>query len=479
MSNALVLIRFLYIFQFMGYLQKISRVFRSLSAQLLVLTIVFVMLAEVLIFVPSIAAYRLNYLIKKTEFAHLASLSVLAAPDNMVSKELKEELLFRVGARSVVFRSANSAMLMLSEDMPKSVDATFRLSEQGAMKLIEDAFEALIISENRIIRVVSPIENAPTSSLEMVIDEAPLVAAMKEYAWNIFKLSLVISVLTAVLVFLSLHWLMVRPMGRLSASMIAFRRSPENVSAGIVPSGRMDEIGTAERELEIMQTRLRFALKQKEHLAALGVAVTKINHDLRNILSTSHIVSDGLAQVDDPRVQKVVPRLVASISRAIDLCSETLKYGKAEERQPERNKFPLMLLVNEAWGSVSLPAESDIHWENRVSSDLIINADREQLYRVLLNLLRNAVEALKNSGAVYLEASEENDVYLLRICDDGPGIPRVVLDHLFEPFSGSMKSGGTGLGLSIAKELILAHGGEIQVETTGEKGTVFAIRLPR
>lgn len=462
----------------MGYLQKISRVFRSLSAQLLILTIIFVMLAEVLIFVPSVAFFRLNYLTKKTDFAHLASLSLLAAPDQMVSKDLKEELLFRVGARSVVFRSANSAMLMLSEDMPTEIDASFSLSDSGALQLIEDALEALGTQNNRIIRVTTPIENAPTSSLEMVIDEAPLVDAMLAYAGNIFWLSLAISILTAILVFLTLNWLMVRPMARLSASMIAFRQSPEDISSGIVPSGRMDEIGMAERELEIMQTGLRSALKQKEHLAALGIAVTKINHDLRNILSTSHIVSDGLAQVDDPRVQKVVPRLLASLNRAIELCSETLKYGKAEEGQPERENFPLMLLVNEAWGSVSLPADTEVLWDNRISSDFLVHADREQLYRVLLNLLRNAVEALEGSGSINMDANREGDDSFLRICDNGPGIPLMAQEHLFEPFAGSAKSGGTGLGLSIAKELIIAHGGDIQVERTGKDGTVFVIRLP-
>ncbi|MEP3247670.1 MAG: HAMP domain-containing sensor histidine kinase [Sneathiella sp.] len=462
----------------MGYLQKISRVFRSLSAQLLLLTILFVMLAEVLIFVPSVAFFRLNYLDKKSEFAHLASLALLASPDNMLSKELKAELLFRVGARSVVFRSANSAMLMLSEDMPAAVDASFNLAERTPMKLIEDAIEILMIPENRIIRIVSPIENSPTSSLEVVIDEAPLVLAMLDYAKNIFWLSLVISVLTAVLVFLSLHWLLVRPMGRMSANMIAFRRSPEDPSVTITPSGRLDEIGTAERELEIMQARLRFALKQKQHLAALGTAVTKISHDLRNILSTSHIVSDGLAQVDDPHVQKVVPRLVASIDRAIDLCTETLKYGKAEERQPEKEKFVLSPLMKEVKAAVAIPDQASIHWKDQIPEAFEVTADREQLYRVLLNLCRNAAEALKDTGNISIEASRINGASLIRICDDGPGIPDKAMRHLFEPFAGSAKSGGTGLGLSISRELVTAHGGELLVEKTGETGTIFAIRLP-
>ncbi|CAN0498603.1 unnamed protein product, partial [Discosporangium mesarthrocarpum] len=238
--------------------------------------------------------------------------------------------------RSVVLHGANSRLLILSENMPPAIDAEFDLAHQSPFTLIEHAFMSLMVGPGRIIRIISPIENEPNSMLEVVIDEAPLIDAMYDYAWNIFWLSLIISTLTAILVYLTLHWLMVRPMRRLSESMIAFRRAPEDISTAVVPSGRRDEIGVAERELEIMQTRLRAALKQKQHLVALGTAVTKISHDLRNILSTSQIVSDSLSEVKDPKVQKVVPRLMTSIDRAIDLCTQTLKYGRADEQEPKR-----------------------------------------------------------------------------------------------------------------------------------------------
>ncbi|MBE7635410.1 sensor histidine kinase [Sneathiella sp. P13V-1] len=462
----------------MAMIKSILGIFRSLSARLLLLTILFVMLAEVLIFVPSVAFYRLNYLDKKAEFAHLAALSVLAAPDNMVSKELKEELLFRVGARSVVFRSPNSKMLMLAEDMPTHVDAVFDLNEMGPVKLIEDALEALLQTKDRIIRVTAPIKDVPTSSLEMVIDEAPLKDAMLEYASNIFWLSLVISLLTAFLVYLSLHWFIVRPMGRLSASMIAFRRNPENVDAGIKASDRLDEIGVAERELNILQARLRFALKQKEHLAALGTAVTKISHDLRNILSTSHIVSDGLSQVDDPRVQKVVPRLVDSINRAIQLCTETLKYGKADERAPDRANFPLRPLVEEVGGMVSNHPDQKVVWKNGIPEDMQVFADREQLYRVLMNLVRNAAEAINGNGEIQVSAIYNGNLIEIRVADNGPGIPDQAKELLFEPFAGSVKSGGTGLGLSIARELMQSHGGDVRLLRSDNSGTIFVINLP-
>lgn len=462
----------------MNKLGKLLFFYRSLSAQLLLLTVVFVMLAEVLIFVPSVAFFRLNYLEKKTDFAHLAALSMLAAPDNMVSEELREELLYRVGARSIVFHGANSKLLMLSEAMPAEVDASYSLSNRNPFILIRDAFASLLSPDGKIIRIITPIKETPSSSLEVVIDEAPLKAAIYTYAWNIFRLSLVISALSAILVYLSLHRLMVRPMGRLSQSMIAFRRAPEDTTKSIKPSGRQDEIGVAEKELEIMQSRVRAALKQKQHLAALGVAVTKINHDLRNILSTSQIVVDGLAELDDPQVQKMAPRLMNSVDRAIELCTRTLKFGKAEEHEPERVLFSLSELVNEVKASIGLPHDSRIEWVHAVSEGFSVYADREQLFRVLLNLGRNAMQALPGVGMIRVAAEKNGDIAEIRVIDNGPGLPSLAREHLFEPFAGSARAGGTGLGLSIAKELMVAHGGSISVEKSDETGTTFLLTLP-
>jgi signal transduction histidine kinase len=271
---------------------------------------------------------------------------------------------------------------------------------------------------------------------------------------------------------------MVRPMRRLSESMISFRRAPEDVRTAFLPSGRSDEIGIAERELEIMQTRLRAALKQKQHLVALGTAVTKISHDLRNILSTSQIVSDSLARIEDPKVQKIVPRLMTSIDRAIDLCTQTLKFGRADEREPRKERFLLEPLVNEVKASVGLRESESIDWRNRIPSGMMLNADREQFYRILLNLSRNAVQAMEGKGTLEIHALRAGSRTLIRIMDTGPGLPEKAKAHLFEPFSGSARAGGTGLGLSIVRELVIAHGGEITLERTGPSGTIFCIDLP-
>lgn len=461
----------------MAFWNKLQAAFRSLSARLLVLTLVFVMLAEVLIFVPSIAFFRLNYLEKKVDFAHIATLSLLAAPDNVVSEELREELLFRVGARSVVLHGANSRLLILRENMPYTIDAEYNLAEDNPFILIEDAFATLFAGPGRIIRILSPIENEPNSQLEVVIDEAPLIREMYRYAGNIFWGSLLISTLAAVLVYFALHRLMVQPMRRLSESMSRFRRAPEAATTPVA-SGRRDEIGIAEREFDILQTRLRAALKQKQHLVALGTAVTKISHDLRNILSTSQILSDSLAEIEDPKVQKIVPRLMTSIDRAIELCTQTLKFGRADEREPRKERFLLESLVNEVRASVGLKENDEIEWKSDIPVGMMLNADREQFYRILLNLCRNAVQAMEGKGALEIQAARVGSKTLIRIIDTGPGLHEKAQEHLFEPFSGSVRAGGTGLGLSIVRELVVAHGGEIELERTGPSGTVFRIEIP-
>ncbi len=462
----------------MAFWNKIQASFHSLSARLLVLTLLFVMLAEILIFVPSIAFFRLNYLEKKVDFAHLATLSLLASPDNVVSEELREELLFRVGARSVVLHGANSRLLILRENMPYIIDAEYNLAEDNPFLLIEDAFESMITGPGRIIRILSPIENEPNSQLEVVIDEAPLIREMYKYAWNIFWVSLLISILAAILVYFALHWLMVRPMRRLSENMSRFRKAPEAVTTAPVSTRRRDEIGIAEREFEILQTRLRAALKQKQHLVALGTAVTKISHDLRNILSTSQIVSDSLAEIEDPKVQKIVPRLMTSIDRAIELCTQTLKFGRADEREPRKERFLLESLVNEVRTSVGLRENEGVVWRNVIPAGMMLHADREQFYRILLNLCRNAFQAMEGKGTLEIRVCRQGPRTLIRIIDTGPGLPEKAKEHLFEPFSGSARAGGTGLGLSIVRELVVAHGGDITLESTGPAGTIFRIELP-
>ncbi|MCH8139231.1 MAG: HAMP domain-containing histidine kinase, partial [Proteobacteria bacterium] len=293
--------------------------------------------------------------------------------------------------------------------------------------------------------------------------------------------SIVISLITAALVYLSLQWLMVWPMRRMTASMVAFREEPENPDRVIAATARSDELGVAQRELGAMQKGLRAALKQKEKLATLGEAVTKINHDLRNILSTARLVSDRLSRSDDPEVKRATPTLLKAIDRAVTLCTQTLNFTRAEP-EINRSRFDLARLVDDIRESVTPATEGDaVVLENEVTGDIELYADRDQLFRVLVNLGKNAVEAGAAKitiGTVTEEAGEGNGRTVIEVADDGPGIAEAAREKLFRPFVGSQRPGGTGLGLAIAREIMEAHGGDIELIETGPAGTVFRLDLP-
>jgi signal transduction histidine kinase len=459
---------------------------KGLSARLLVLTIFFVMLAEVLIFVPSMARYRLTYLEEKLASAHLAVLTLAATPDQMVSEELEGELLGYVGAHSIALRRPGAGKLMLMREAPADIDASFDLREAGALELIADAFASLAGPGDRMIRVVGSSPHQPAASVEVVIDEGPLCQAMFAFGERILALSLAISLMTAALVYIALHLLLVRPMRRVTASMTRFREDPEDVTGQIQPSNRADEIGVAERELASMQERLATSLHQKTRLAALGIAVTKVNHDLKNILASARLVSDRLADSDDPDVRRIAPTLVRTIDRAVHLCQQSLNFTQEGPPQLELSRFDLSALVDDVADEVAAaqapPAGGpdggpDGPVVNRMPAGLEVEADRDQLYRVFANLVRNAVEA----GATRIEVDAEPAAGRLAVTlsDDGPGLPPRARDNIFQPFAGTVKQGGTGLGLAIARDLVRAHGGDITLTGTDASGTAFRIDLPR
>src|SRR5246127_3975709 len=302
---------------------------KSLSARVLLLTIFFVMLGEILIYAPSAGRFRYEYLRDRLATAHVAVLALLATPDYMVSDSLQAELLKHAGAYVVGLKQPNGIKLMMhaKEGVP-AIDAMYDLTQRNFFGLIGDALASIAHPANRILRVVGPSPKTPGAVVEIVVDEAPMRSALIEYSERVLALSIVISLITASLVYLSLQWLMIRPMRRLTEAMVAFRDDPEDASATIRPSRRSDEIGVAERELARMQDGLRAALQQKTRLAALGGAVTKINHDLRNILSTARLMSDRLAASGDPEVRRNARALLAAIDRAVELCSATLNFTR-------------------------------------------------------------------------------------------------------------------------------------------------------
>ena len=452
------------------------RAMRSLSARLLVLTIAFVLLGEIMIYVPSIARFRAVYLEERIAAAHLATLSLEAAGDAGIERELEIELLSHAGVLAVTLREP-AAELMLGRLPPIEKVIDLRALTPSAM--IGEAFETLRHGGDRTIRVIGASPEWPAVLVDISLREQALWNAMVNYSWRIVTLSIVISLLTAVLVYAALQVMMVRPLRRITDSVIAFRSRPEDASVGLPASERGDEIGLVQTELSRMQEGLRTALAQKTRLAALGAAVSKINHDLRNLLANAILLSDRLEQSQDPEVRHVAPRLVESMDRAARLCSETLNFARADVVHPRKTRFPLAPLLDEVGEAVLGPDQSGIRWRNEVRADVLLHADRDQLFRVLMNLGRNAVQALTETGGlISVSAWQASDDVVIELADTGKGIATAAQAHLFEAFSGSTRPGGTGLGLPIAREIMRAHGGDIELVQTGADGTVFRLTLP-
>ncbi|HEX7006903.1 MAG TPA: HAMP domain-containing sensor histidine kinase [Alphaproteobacteria bacterium] len=448
---------------------------KSLSARLLLLTIFFVMLSEVLIYAPSVARYRREYLDDRLAAGHLATLALAAAPDHRIMTELEIELLDHAHAYAVVRYVPNMPKLMLIRDMPPAVNATYDLREDTMLSLIYDAFVTLVQPKNRVLRVLGDSPKAPHPLIEVVLDEAPLRDEMLAFSERILALSIIISLFTAALVYLSLQWLLVRPMRALTQNMTAFSEAPEDETRIIVPSGRSDEIGIAERQLQAMQHGLRAALRQKAHLAALGAAVARINHDLRNILSSASLMSDRLAHIEAPEVKRIAPVLIRAIDRAVTLCTETLDFASGQGPAPKLAPVPLRSVVDEV-GAALPNGNGRAVLENAVDAGLEVKADRTQLFRVLSNLGTNAVQA--GAAQVRISAERQNGRVYIDVADDGPGLSEAARERLFQPFARSTRSGGTGLGLAIAKELVQAHGGDIILVETSTEGTRFRVELP-
>lgn len=459
-----------------GFLKRFG-----LSARLLLLTVLFVMIAEVLIYVPSVANFRLTWLNDRLAAAQIAALVLDAAPDQNPAGDLEMRILSGVGAKAIAIRGGGRRSLLATGDMPSEVGKTVDLRNVTWAESIRDAFELMIAPPSHPVRIVG--SGMGVDFVEMLLDMGPLRNAMLIFSRNILLVSLFISGLTACLVYWALQWVIVRPVQRLTGNIAEFSRNPEDASRVIQPTERADEIGLAEQALARMETALADELRQKRRLAELGLAVSKINHELRNMLTTAQLLTDRLDRVGDERVQRVAPRLVATLDRAISFCEATLAYGRATERLPQRQWLPLAPLVEDLAHLTDLAPEHGIAFERQVPDGLMIDADPDQLSRILVNLVRNAVQALSQAGSfegaprIVVTAMREGRSVVIDVRDNGPGIPERLRAGLFTPFQGSVRKGGTGLGLAITAELVQLHGGTIAL-AEGNTGTCFRVQIP-
>jgi signal transduction histidine kinase len=453
----------------------------GLSGKLILATALFLLIAEILVYVPLIANFRLDWLNRQLAAANTAALALDAAPTGMVPDETAQKLLDSIGARAVALKMGQQRRLLAINQMPPAVDDEVDIRNESLWDSLYNAFDIMTETREAVMRVVGPAP-ARGQFLEVILDEQPLRRAMYRFSATILFVSFVILAIAGPLIYLTLHFMFVWPMRRMTANLIAFHADPENPARIITPSNRHDEMGTAERELSSMQRDLVSMLHQKSRLAALGLAVSKINHDLRNLLASAQLISDQLSTVPDPRVQRFAPKLVHTLERAIAFCQSTLSYGRAQEASPDRRQVMLEPVVFDVRDSLGLSQNSQVMWICAVDRSLTVDADPEQLFRILLNLARNSLQALEGGAAgssphIRITGRREGAVTVIEVSDTGPGVPAKAREHLFEAFHGSARSGGTGLGLAIAAELVRAHGGDIRL-VEGMIGATFRIAIP-
>ena len=496
----------------------------GLPARLLLLTGLFVLLAEILIFVPSVANFRVNWLIDRLTAAHLAALAAEAVPGGNIPPMLQAELLRTAQVTTVAIRRDGQRRMVLAPEHTVGIDATYDLRTMPRnfvtelsrrVGMITDAMKVFVTPPGKVVRVIGqpraapatvppepmgPLDFGPDDFVEIVIREAPLKHAMIAFGLNIAGLSLIISAISAALVYLALNRLLVSPMMRITSNMVHFSQNPEDASRIIRPSNRTDEIGTAERELAHMQGELTQLLRQKNRLAQLGLAVSKINHDLRNILASAQLMSDRMMQSavgesGDTISRRFQPKLIASLDRAIKLCNDTLQYGRAEEAAPLRGTIALREMAADVGDGLDLPRMIDgqpaLEWQIEIPPDLTVNADPEHLFRILNNLVRNAVQAIEAQaiamdrsphealGRISIAGVRSATGITVTVSDTGPGVPEKARSSLFKAFQTSNRVGGSGLGLAIAAELVAAHGGQLSLaESPSGGGTAFQFNLP-
>ena len=460
----------------------------GLASRLLLLTISFALLAQVMIFVPRIATVRDNWLRGRLAAANTAALVFAAAPDDVLPKELAGKILDSVGAKTIALKTRDTHRLLAVAEMPPVVSDSYDLRDPSMLEGIGGAFRALFAKDGSILQVIGP---APMEDafLEITLDETPLTETMWRFTRNFLSIVMTISAVVVLVLWASIWLMVLRPVRRLTSNIVAFGQRPQDAARIISPSGSRDEIGHAEQALATMQTALSQELGQKKRLAELGLAVAKINHDLRNMLTAAQLISDRLATIPDPLAVRLAPRLVATLDRAIAFCQETLTYGAAVEKAPMRRRIGLRDVIQQAIEASGEREADGVSFDIDVPEAFEVFADPEHFLRVIENLNRNAIQAMAqfgpNSGrppAIRYAATLANGAALIEVCDTGPGFPPHLARRIFEPFHLSTREGGSGLGLAIAADLTDRNGGSIALAPRQPDdfycGARFQITLP-
>jgi signal transduction histidine kinase len=468
----------------LGLWRQVREFASSLAGRLLAITAATVLAGEALIFAPALAEYHETWLRERINLAQVAALALEVSPDLEITDALEYELLTNAGVERVALQREGERVLLLEDPnaVPSGELVTYDYTDASDVRRFLWAFETFFAPEGRTLRALARPRFESGDFIEVVLTEAPLKESLSAFANEFIRTSMLILLVAGALVYTSLTIAFVQPMHDLTEAIERFRDRPEDVSIAFPRSQRQDELGRAQRAAADMAEQVRNALRQKERLAALGAAVARIGHDLRNMLSTAQLVADRLGKSGDEEVRRLAPRLERTIDRAAGLASSTLKYGRADEKAPELQRVDVATVAADA-AADALVGFDAVRYREDIEPGLACIADPEHLHRILVNLMRNAAQALsaqdKRERILFVRATRVAGRCEIEVIDRGPGVREDMRARLFEPFvSAAPEAGGTGLGLAIARELTRSMGGELTLTRTGAEGSTFKIELP-
>ena len=316
------------------------------------------------------------------------------------------------------------------------------------------------IMELRVTGMRSDGESAVT----LMADGFRHPVRMTFIAWLCGATLLIFAALTALRLFMRRHYS--APLLALIDTMTEFSDDPSVATPIPDEVTRSPEFIEAARALDTLQRNTLLALRQRERLADIGEAVAKINHDIRNVLSSATLVADTILASEDPRVRRAAPHIVRSLEQSVAPVQSMMDY-LADTPPAEPENIPMRALVAETGESAGLSVRYD--------GPEIVRLDRVMMSRILLNLARNAANA--GARSLSIDVWRAGRLGVMDIADDGPGIPRENWDDLFLAFR-SKQRGGTGLGLAIARDLAVAQGGALKLTRSTEDGSEFRLQLP-
>ncbi|MCX7356536.1 MAG: HAMP domain-containing sensor histidine kinase [Alphaproteobacteria bacterium] len=467
-----------------GPWRRVREFVDSLAGRLLGLTAVAVIAGEIFVFAPALAGFHESWLRERINLAQIAALALEVTPDDdTVTQPLEYDLINSGVQRVAIQREGERVLIMEAPDAPNNERLVlYDYMRASGWQRFRWAVDTFLAPPGRVLRVLSRPRFESGEFVEVVLTERPLKEAVNRFATRFARVSMLILIAAGTLIYFALSAAFVRPMSDLTQAIEQFRDKPEDVSIAFPRSQRSDEIGRAQRAAADMAEQVRNSLRQNERLAALGAAVARIGHDLRNMLSTAQLVADRLAQSEDPAVRQLAPRLERTIDRAAGLAASTLKYGRADEDPPVLAKVDVAEAAEEA-AAESLIGFAGVEYKADIERGLACVADPDHLHRILGNLIRNAAQAMKEhtrrDKELLVRAVRSEGRCEIDVIDHGPGVRDNLRDRLFEPWvSAAPEAGGTGLGLAIARELTRSMGGELELTRTGAEGTTFRITLP-